>query len=169
MLTQRTPLQEWATSHEPSDKLIYNGGYWDQINFVRDYITHILARSPEDYDQIMKDLVVISEHTSKSVRLPVFQMKISDGTIFTMRCNFYDWKISVASFQEVNADFMGLFDPEMKIPDCYCEGFTERLVYGSYSTNKRQFTIELPSDNYCVFTFFWIFAYNVFGVKKKQH
>ena len=84
--------------------------------------------------------MVISSHTSKSVELPVVQMRRPDlGLVLTMRNNFYDWKLSVSTLKPFRADFTGLFfeypprDPSWT-GDClssvYFEGFPEDLVYG---------------------------------------
>ncbi|OHB02238.1 MAG: hypothetical protein A3A96_02150 [Candidatus Zambryskibacteria bacterium RIFCSPLOWO2_01_FULL_39_39] len=161
-------LQEWAETHQPAETLIYKNGYWDQIIFVRDAITPLLAKTDEEYKEIQAGMKAISEHTSKSVRLPVFRVELADGTAFTMRYNFYDWKVSVSSPRDVEADFMGLFNPNEHVHEVYCEGFPKGLVYGPYAENKRQFTIELPSGNYHLFTFFWIFAHQVLGIQNKD-
>lgn len=161
-------LQEWANTHQPAENLIYKDGYWKQIIFVRDKIAGLLATTYEEYKAIQANMKVVSMHTSKSVRLPVFRVELADDTTFTMRYNFYDWKVSVNSPHDVEADFMGLFDPNRRINSVYCEGFPEELVYGPYTENKRQFTIELPADNYHLFIFFWIFAHQVLGNRDKE-
>lgn len=166
MLTPQK-LNAWATTHEPSDKLIFKDGYWNQIIFVRDELTQSLAKSFEEYTSIQDDIQVISTHTSKSVSLPVFQLKLTDGTIFTMRYNFHDWKISVSSPCDVNADFLGLFQQDMVISSVSCEGFPAECVHGSFAKNKRQFTIELPAGYYHIFTFFWIYGHTVLGNRNK--
>lgn len=158
-----TQLQEWANAHQPAETLIYKDGYWDQIVFVRDTIAGLLAKTYEEYQVIQASMKVISEHASKSVRLPVFRVELADGTAFTMRYNFHDWKVSVNSSHDVETDFMGLFKPDERVHEVYCEGFPKGLVYGPYTENKRQFTIELPPGNYHLFTFFWIFAHKVLG------
>ena len=154
-----TPLQVWANAHKPADNLFWKEGYWDQIMFVRDRIANIFAKSYEEYMTIQASIVVISTHYSKSVCLPVFQLQLADGIVFTMRCNFSNWKVSVSSPRDVKANFMNLFDPNEQIHEVYCEGFPSGLDYGPYAKNKRQFTINLPSGNYHLFTFFWIFAH----------
>lgn len=161
-------LQEWANTHQPQGDLIYKDGYWDQIVFIRDKIAGLLAKTYEEYEAIQANTRVISSHTSKSVRLPVFQVELTNGVALTMRCNFYDWKVSVSSPRDVKADFMGLFNPKDRINRTYCEGFPGELVYGSYFENKRQFTFELPPGNYHLFTFFWIFAHQVLGNRNKN-
>ena len=160
-------LQEWANAHEPAENLIYKNGYWDQITFLRDKVTSILAKNDKEYKSIKANIKVISTHVSKSVLLPVFRLELENGTVFTIRYNFYNWKVSVNSPCDVEADFMGLFDPKYKISDVYCEGFPKECVYGPYAENKRTFTIELSDYNH-LFTFFWIFSHQVLGNQNKE-
>lgn len=72
-----------------------------------------------------------------------------------MRDNFYDWKISVNSEFEILAEFLNIFREDKKISSCYCEGFENEWIYNSYSENKKQFTIEISSNEF-LFMFFWI-------------
>jgi len=161
-----TQLQEWANAHDPDKKLFYADGYWEQIIFVRDRVAGIFASSYEEYQAIQSKTKVISAHMSKSVLLPVFRVELEDGTKFTMRYNFYDWKVSVDSPRNVEVDFMGLFAPDGRVSDTCCEGFPKGLIFGPYCKNKRQFTFELPPGNYHLFAFFWIFANKVLGIKR---
>ncbi len=158
-------LQEWANENKPADDLIYKNGYWDQIMFVRDVVTPLLlwGGNYDEYKALEQNTRVISTHRSKSVILPVFLIEMPDGTRFTLRYNFYNWKVSVDSPKDVEADFLGLFDQNAQVHPVYCEGFDPKWVYGAYATNKRQFTIELPAGNYHLFTFFWIFAKKILG------
>ena len=161
-------LQDWANAYEPAESLIFKKGYWDQIVFVRDRISGALARGYREFERISESSIgVISTHTSKSVRLPVFRIRLADGTEFTLRYNFHDWKVSVNSPCDVEADFMGLFDENERIPEYNCEGFPNESVYGPYGKNKRQFTIEL-GDEHDLYMFFRIFAYQVLGKGKRN-
>lgn len=157
-------LQEWANAHQPNEKLIFKDGYWHQIIFVRDKVAELLAKTYEECKAIQSNTRVISTHISKSVLLPVFKVELVDGTKFIMRYNFHNWKVSVDSPRDVRANFMGLFNPYERIHEVYCEGFPKEVVYGPYAKNKRQFTIELPPENYHLFMFFWIFAWKVLKV-----
>lgn len=161
-------LQEWARAHQPDFNLIWKDAYWSQIIFIRDNVAEVFAPTHEEFVVIQNNMKVISTHTSKSVLLPVFRVELADGTEFTMRYNFHDWKVSVNSPQDVEADFMGLFNPSERVKDVYCEGFPKELVYSPYEENKRQFTIELPPGHYHLFTFFWIFAHQVLGIQNKE-
>lgn len=129
-------------------------------------IPEILANNYDKFDRISSQIEVISTHMSKSVELPVYRLKLKDGTIFILRDNFYNWKISVISPKSVTANFVELFDPREVIHAVYCEGFPKDLVFGSYSQNSQKFTVELKNNDE-VYMFFWIFAYGFLGKKKE--
>lgn len=148
-------IQEWANAHVPGENMIYKDAYWDQILFVRDRIPSIFAKDFGEFENIQKNINVVSTHTSKSITLPVYNVYLKDlGVTLIMRNNFYDWKISVVSEKELAIDFMELFDEKQKITEMYCEGFKSQWVYPSYEENKQNFTIELSND-YELFTFLW--------------
>jgi hypothetical protein len=158
-IMEPTPLQEWAMAHQPSEELIYHKGYWTQIMFIRDTIKGVLATTDEDYKSSDERWRVISTHRSKSVELPVFELTLLDGTVFTMRYNFHNWQISVNSPREVDADFLKLFDPDSDTytQAVYCEGFPHDRVFPVYGkSDKKKFTVTLWGGDYYVFTFFWI-------------
>jgi hypothetical protein len=150
-------LQDWFMENKPDDKLIYKDDLARQIMFIRDTIIGLLARSYEEYNGIQEAARVISTHTSKSVNLPVMEINWN-GWTFRLRYNFHDWKVSVHApykFKDIEIDFMKLFDPTVKINSAYCEGFEDSWVYGPYSENKREYTIEI-GDNVQLYVYFWI-------------
>lgn len=151
-------LEEWRTSNIPNTNFSFADGCIDQVNFIRNKIIGLLALSYEEFEVLRSNIQVISTHTSKSVILPVYQISLQDGmVIITMRNNFYDWKVSIDSKQEIETDFMEIFDPTEKISGCFCEGFPKHLVFGSYEENKSQFTCEIGND-YELYMFFYILA-----------
>jgi hypothetical protein len=127
-----------------------------QMMFVRDRITSILAKEFEDYQKLSERVGIIDSHQSRSIELPVLHLILNDGTEITLRNNFHDWKVSVKAMRDVRGNFMGLFDENGEHHKVYCEGFPSEMVYGSYATNKRRFTISL-GGNEALFAFFWIF------------
>lgn len=169
-------LQEWAVAHDPSkSNLIFKDGFWDQIMFVRDKIPaiayHIRSVATDDRSSayelaqvIERSMRVISTHTSKSVKLPVFHIVLPNGDECVMRYNFYNWKVSVKANQPVIADFMDLFATADPIHSVYCEGFPSEWVFGSYNANQSQFTIEIGNE-YKLFTFFWIYLHTILTKK----
>lgn len=157
-------ITQWGLANEPSKELLAAESYWKQIKFVRDVLVRVFARDYDEYKAIEAGISIVGTHHSKSVKLPVYRINLPDGTAFTIRCNFHDWKVSVESPKEVEEDFMDLFDPTTDIDHIYCEGFPPELVFDSYAENKRQFTLEIATD-YQLYTFFWIYAHTVLGIR----
>jgi hypothetical protein len=163
-------LQEWANANDPSQtNLIYKDGFWKQIMFVRDQIPETafdIYGQKVAMNLLDKGIKVISTHTSKSVKLPVFHITMPNGDEFVMRYNFYDWKISVKAKSPINVDFLNLFDGNQKVvPNC-CEGFPSEWIFGSYEENHQQFSIELRASENYLFTFFWIYFQKVASRRK---
>lgn len=157
----------WIRVNEPRATLIYRKAQGEQVCFVRDVLSDKLVFADLGWDE-HDEPMVISHHYSKSVKLPVFQITREDlGIEFVLRCNIYDWKISVKSEKSLDFDFMGLFDPKEVVSRFCCEGFPEDKIYGSYEQNKSQFTIELGSE-YNVYTFFFLIR-NYLGIKNVQN
>ena len=69
-----------------------------------------------------------------------------------MRDNFYDWKVSVQIDEPIDIDIIGssfvdLFDPKGTHSSCYCEGFSEYDVFGSFDSDRRRFTVSIGNDD----------------------
>jgi hypothetical protein len=150
-----TPLQEWMNEHllDTDDNLLYKKAAVSQACFVRDRIHPLCAIEVEvgdgwsaRYDWLQAHSVeVISTHSSKSVKLPVYLIEVP-GLRLIMRNNFYDWKVSIESDVPVADVFNGLVRAGEEVPAVYCEGFDSQWVYGPYTPGAQQFTVELPSD-----------------------
>lgn len=157
----------WIRVNEPRETLIYRKAQGEQVCFVRDVINDRLVFADKGWDE-HDDPMVISHHYSKSVKLPVFQITREDlGIEFVLRCNIYDWKISVKSEKPLDFDFMGLFDSKEVVNRYCCEGFPEDKIYGSYEQNPSQFTIEIGSE-YNVYAFFFLLR-NYLGIENVQN
>ncbi len=157
-------VSAWIRVNEPDTNLIYSKFIGDQVCFVRDTIGTLLMPSYKEWHNNLP--MVISTHRSKSVKLPVFQIYLKKfNTEFILRCNFYDWKISVNSDVPLDIDFMDLFDTTQEILPIYCEGFPKENVYGCYKENHSKFTIEI-SSLYDLYTFFFLVK-NYLGIKKE--
>lgn len=122
-----------------------------QACLVRDRFHGLMIPPLSDGDERYRyskenPVMVVSTHTSKSVKLPVYRIDVPAVTL-TMRDNFFDWKISVESkVGPVNDVFFGLFDKDEQIHPVYCEGFERDWVYGSFSEDQERFTVELHND-----------------------
>lgn len=155
-------LADWWPAHPPADELFWKDGYDHQCSFVLNTLGSVLITggvgwSPDNLIELIKNSIwVISTHSSKSVKLPVFHLKHpTKGLELVMRNNFYDWKITVISDEPIVDNFYDLFNKTEKIDAVYCEGFDPSWVFGPYAENQRQFTIETSND-YALFTFFWL-------------
>lgn len=74
------------------------------------------------------------------------------GLKIILRCNFYDWCISVESDDDVECDFMGLITD----PKGYFEGFPTNRIYDNYSLqNNKNFSVVL-NNKYQVYTFVFL-------------
>ena len=157
----------WIRVNEPRETLIYRKAQGEQVCFVRDVISDRLVFADLGWDE-HDEPMVISHHYSKSVKLPVFQITREDlGIEFVLRCNIYDWKISVKSEKPLDFDFMGLFDSKKVVNRYCCEGFPEDKIYGSYEQDHSQFTIEIGSE-YNVYAFFFLLR-NYLGIENVQN
>lgn len=169
-----TPLQEWFMDNRAKDEMIYKGAAENQIMFVRDRVHPIFVR---DYDRRKENPVrVVSTHTSKSVKLPVYMIEIPKLRVI-MRGNFHNWMVSVESRSVVAAPGVvinrpiislptkyDLFDRDQVISKVYCEGFNDEWVFGSYNENGSRFTVELGYSREALWAFLWIVACEM-GVK----
>ena len=138
-------ITTWIRVNEPDENLIYKDGLGKQVCFIRDTIMRNMfygsifgKYETKTYDDFQP--MVINTHRSKSVLLPVMLVNLEKYKIkLIFRDNFYDWKISVVSKEDINCDFKGLFSEDDKaINSVYCEGFPKDLVFDRYCNNKKQ-------------------------------
>lgn len=145
-------LHEWATQHIVDSSLFAFDAAWNQVLFVQD---HLIRRLHPDADrEKLYPAMVIATHISKSQWLPVYELR-APGLVVIMRCNFYDWKVTVRSDREITCDFGDLFDPDARVMSYYCEGFRPEWVKEPYSRNCYEFTAELK-DKYDLDVFLFL-------------
>lgn len=159
-------LRIWLDKNPLDANLIFGKQRGDQCIFVmNDLMNNLFLNIASDYDfehksfeenaKIQEEFVpsVVGEHYSKSVILPVMEMDLSKiGLKIVLRCNFYNWCISVESENEIDCDFMGLITDES---GCF-EGFPRDRIYEGYSkTNNKNFSLTLRG-RYDVYTFMYI-------------
>jgi hypothetical protein len=167
-------FQEWLVKHEPKENMIYFQAYWNEALFIRDnkfimYMEpsniqgHIDSGNMTIANKYSSNIKVISTHTSKSILLPVIEIKLKSNSLtvkedvtLIMRYNFHDWKISVKSTKDLEFP-IELFSDGIKkdISGCYCEGFKNEWIYPSYNKSKKEFTVELYSS-YEIYTFLFL-------------
>ena len=143
-------LQYWMRKWELDDNLIYKKAGESQACWVRGKVCGNLLKTR---------CFVVSRHYSKSCELPVYYMKMRNGIQLIMRCNFYDWKVSVEiprDYEPLPADYLptDCLSHRMvkhegeRIPPCYCEGFKDEWCFDAYNPQQppKKFTIEIPDD-----------------------
>lgn len=144
----------WTRVNVPDSNMYYKQQFTEQISFVVDVLSKIFFPSLKEYEK--SPVVVIGTHISKSIVLPVYQIKVDDiAIVLTLRNNFYNWKVSVNSSIPIEFDTMELFDPSETISPSLCEGFPDELVYDCYNKNHSQFTCEIRTQ-YDLYTFFYL-------------
>ena len=140
-------LQAWFNENHPAKEMIYKEEYSNQCIFVRDNFGTLFHKQ-------LEALEVISTHTSKSIKLPVYRAKIKNVE-FIIRHNFYDWKISVNSDVSLKFPFELFSKPEEQINKYDCEGFEKEWIYQPYSKNNKKFTVQVHSTN-LMYTFLFL-------------
>jgi hypothetical protein len=126
-----------------------------QAEFVQSHLLSIVS-CDIDYEDYIDMVTVVGEHRSKSVVLPVYEMRREDfGLRLVMRNNWYNWKLSVDRPRGVVANFSGLFhttppiEPEYTGDDlhpAYFEGFRREDVFGYYSESSQRFSANIGGD-----------------------
>jgi len=172
-------LMEWFLSWrkeygEGTPKYIYAGAAVKQVYFVRDVLAPLvmhnggsipfkqremveLVSSEHGPYEVARSARVVSEHTSKSVRLPVYAFARPDiGLNIIMRNNFHGWKISVLSQHAICDDALSrLFitkpppEPEYTGDDLrpvYFEGFDPDWCFGYQANNQCRWSAAIHGD-----------------------
>jgi hypothetical protein len=95
-------LREWIDANAPSRELLWRDSFFQQTNFVGGILAWCLTPEwlRDKFDRLADRVEVVSHHTSKSVRLPVYKIVTDNGHgghLFTLvfRNNFYNWNVSV--------------------------------------------------------------------------
>lgn len=130
-------LNEWVDNNKPDPNLFYAEEFYRQIEGVRKATWCLFSSA----DERRTALRVVGTHMSKSVLLPVYSLR-TRGVDVSLRCNFYNYKVSVRSDMSIDGlDDLDLFNPLEEHASVYCEGMSE--VYGAYATSHKQFTVEI--------------------------
>jgi len=154
------PLQEWISQQTVDDDMLWKGSFGHQMSFIRDELQGLIGVGLE-YDDQVKLGKVISTHRSKSIVLPVVQFHRRDlGLRFTLRNNFFDWKLSVEAPRPITTDFEGLFhttpplDPDYtgnELSSVYFEGFPKEFIFGYYWEDCQRWSASIRGDK-CLWT-----------------
>lgn len=154
----------WLTEHAASSLLYVsrNGRgepYLEQVHFVRDDLARLLwadvpyeQRAQATPRTCKATAMVVGEHRSKSVRLPVFSLERPDlGLAITLRYNFHDWNVSVSSEHPLT-DLRGF---PTGTDYCFFQGFPDDRRFGPRADNPRRFSLAVTTDH-DVYTLLWL-------------
>lgn len=140
-----------------------------QAMYVRDCLHKLLA----GYDECKEyPALVINMHRSKSIDLPVYGIEVpSKELMLIMRCNFYNWIVSVNSLNPIG-DVFGkyLFRRDTDVSPSHAEGFDSEWVHGRFEPGAKRFTVEIPASlvfpkfgDGLIFTFIYLLAEDLRG------
>jgi len=173
----------WLEEHKDTGLLYARSGervQLGQVHFVRDDLGPLFW-SGVPYDErpvagaradCRETALVVGEHHSKSVRLPVYALERPDiGLRVILRDNWYDWNVSVIAEKPVDADLRGfqldyLRDEERERSKdeighhgswgyCFFQGFPEGTRFGPYARDRARFSTWMRGDHE-LFTFMWL-------------
>lgn len=153
----KIPFCEWLEANKPSEEMCWKEAAYDQFNFIR-RLQYLFMNSHAG-----AECSVISQHTSKSLKLPVILLERS-GLKVHARGNFYDWKVSVESERSIKnpalerliqAKPSPVDDPSKFDHECYFEGFPHELVFGFHHGSEQKFSAELI-DDFQMYTFLFL-------------
>ncbi len=168
--------KRWAASNGLNHKNHNETGKWpgwSQFMFIRDEVLcyllgvqhHTHYPTDADYDDqvgaSVPDVVIVGEHTSKSITLPVMQFKWRDMLV-TTRYNFHDWKVSVQMplGLDPTEDLLDIARSEDHLlHPVYFEGFPKPYIYQPLAAGDYALTGQFSTlfgNQYRIWTFFWL-------------
>lgn len=147
LVQHRTPLTTLSHASPPEPRLT-------QVHFIRDRLAARVWRGTR-YDDVpnhpppRNDCKAISwvvgEHTSKSVRLPVFEIvgppTLAADLRIILRYNFHDWNVSVISSRPLT-----LNPRDLSTDYLFFQGFPDECQFSSIVENPRQFSFDVSND-----------------------
>lgn len=132
-------VTSWIRVNGASKELFYKDAQGDQVCFIRDVIGKLFFKK---YTRRTK-VAVIATHMSKSVLLPVYEIKIP-GLRITIENNFYSFGCSVESDMEIDCDFMELIERYKDAEWLY--GFPDDRKFKHLANhNNNNFSFEVSS------------------------
>lgn len=157
------PVLKWANKHEPKKDGLDKESFWQQIDFVFETLPPLITNSQEALDSVRNHITVISENKTIICRKPsydpLFQITHPNGLVITL-CWLGEWVVSFQSTTPITADFGKYLFINKKVD---IGGLTEcmgKYLFGSYSKNNKEFSIEC-TDDYRLYTVLWLIGQNL--------
>jgi len=156
-------LKKWMKAKKITETLEFDKLYRQPIDLMLYTIPRLLTNDNKEYHKLQDSITLIDEVKQRSMQVLIVKMTLVDDTTFVICHSLDSWQIAVSSPKDIEANFLGLFDPDMQILGTSCEDLPNRYIWDPYTKNKRQFSLKLPPNDHFLFMFFWIFAYTVLG------
>jgi len=149
----KTELQEWFMAHRAEDNMRFKGASESSIMLMRDTLVEPFFVT---YDAMKQNPpMVVGEHHSKSIVLPVVQYRLGGLTI-TMRDNFHDWGFTVQSDRPLY--FSSNTDAIFRRDEVYScrEGFPDELLLPAYNKSDLKNFGASTGNEFKAWTFIWL-------------
>lgn len=143
-------IREWANANEPSDDMIYKKSFFNWISFIECSIIPMIIEEyigTLDYDDAVSVMNnhhdIIGTHTSKSIKLPVIEVKYRGATI-VFRYNFYDTEVTVISYKDIDlSEFDDMYESKQGTT-FYHQGIPDKYkIDTTYDIDKHKFTLRV--------------------------
>lgn len=136
-------LKDWIARTPIAVDLLWRDAALAQFDFVQWTLGSLLFTTSSEAEDAT---TVIATHSSKSVPLPVYQIRVGPVRL-VMRGNFYDWKASIDSEVPLELDLGWLLSETGRIARGCCEGFPDGDIFGPYEPGALRFTLALPHEH----------------------
>lgn len=175
VLAKPLPLPEWARANTVSKKVTWKGRYDDQLAFVWRVLHNLFAQQLEEGVEPKPIIAtVVSTHTSKSMKLPVYHLQHPTLDLQVILSNdFTAWKMSVISGTPITANFDGLFHTAPPLDPSYTgnpldpvefKGFREDLIFSYFSVSDGKKWSAVLMSNEDVYTSLFLILQSLGGI-----
>lgn len=138
-------LLHWMRKQGIDENKIWAKPAIEQECFLRDVVCRRLLHT---------HAFVVSAHTSKSIKLPVYTFTMRNGIKVICRENFYGWKLSVSlpklrPYENIIPEDLFQEGYDENIPRCHFEGFKEDWIFEGYKPNdiyQTRFSFGIRTD-----------------------
>lgn len=146
-------LRIWIQEHNIPEKMLWESAAFDQFSFFDNLASVLIGwkrwHHDDDGEYLFDekkpnpDLVVVSTHTSKSIKLPVVRYRAcARNLIVLLRHNFFDYCATFYSNTSIDAEFFSL---PVKEISCGFEGFKPNQIKDVYKPGCKEFSVQTPN------------------------
>lgn len=150
------PLPTWISSNPIQPEMFWLRAAHAQFEVLR----QIPALLPSS------DIFVVGAHRSKSIKLPVVEIRVPKGLTINARGNFHNWAVSVRSDRPLSGLDTSGFDMDY-LDEVYFEGFVNAglKVYAPYRDGAKEFSFHADYST----TFFLDALRRIFAASNRRN